>query len=70
MKSEKFATARLAFSYTLSMCFIDDAKVQHWGRGVVDLWEHMWIYVQNDEQFLLITIFIGYTNGFYNKFNF
>ena len=36
MKSEKFATARLAFSYTLSMCFIDDAKVQHVGGGRYD----------------------------------
>ena len=31
MKSEEFATARLAKLLTLSMCFIDDAKVLHSG---------------------------------------
>ena len=33
MKSEEFATARLAFSSTLSMRFIDTAKVRQWEKA-------------------------------------
>ena len=33
MKSEEIATARLAKLLTLSMCFIDDAKVLHQGEA-------------------------------------